>query len=194
MCDAFVFTFCIIATMGNDPHFFLPLLTGDNLCFSIQGQPDFMFSLIKDKFVQLNSQFVLPASDESTTISNVTTFLGNLGLLLRCPTTGVATIIKVTAQDHSIQVNNEYIVVEDKPITIMISCDANVTVTTSGEVLQRMRDETAWTYINSEFGFGMKLQFYKKHLDMVITKQDGLTSEADGLIGKLFCGWSHKKQ
>ena len=56
---------------GNDPHFFIPLPNGDNLCYSVQGQPDFMFSLIKDKYVQLNAQFVLPASDESNTIANV---------------------------------------------------------------------------------------------------------------------------
>ena len=37
---------------GNDPHFFMPLPNGDNLCYSVQGQPDFMFSLIKDKYVQ----------------------------------------------------------------------------------------------------------------------------------------------
>ena len=30
-----------------------------------------MFSLIKEKYVQLNAQFVLPASDESNTIANV---------------------------------------------------------------------------------------------------------------------------
>jgi len=178
---------CILffnGAVGNDPHFFLPLANGENLCFSIQGQPDFMFSLIKDKFVQLNAQFVLPDSDESTTISNVTTFLGNLGLLLRCPTTSVATIIKVTAQDHSIRVGNEYIVIDNRPVTIMISCDASVTVTTSGEVPHKMRQDTAWAYINSDVGFGMKLRFYRKHLDMMITKQNGLTTTADGLMGK----------
>jgi len=47
-------------TIGNDPHSFIPLSNGDNLCYSIQGQPDFMF---RDKFVQLNAQFVIPASD-----------------------------------------------------------------------------------------------------------------------------------
>ena len=62
-------------TTGNDPHFFMPLPNGDNLCYSVQGQADFMFSLIKDKYVQLNPQFVLPDSDESNIIANVSTFL-----------------------------------------------------------------------------------------------------------------------
>jgi len=34
-------------TNGNDPHFFVPLSNGDNLCYSVQGEPDFMFSWIK---------------------------------------------------------------------------------------------------------------------------------------------------
>ena len=55
--------------MGNDPHFLLPLPNGDQLCFSIQGQPNFAFSLISDKYIQLNGQFVLPALEESQTIS-----------------------------------------------------------------------------------------------------------------------------
>ena len=73
-----------VPTTGNDPHFFIPLPNGDNLCYSVQVKPDLMFSLIKDKYVQFNAQFVLPASDENNTIANVSTFLGNLGLLLRC--------------------------------------------------------------------------------------------------------------
>jgi len=144
-----------------------------------------MFSLIKDKYVQLNAQFVLPASDESNTIANVTTFLGNLGLLLRCPTTGNAITIKVSALDHSIQVGNTSIVVDNKPVTVTVSNGASVTIATDDEVQQTMRDETAWFHINSEIGFGMKIRFYKKHLNMMITKHNGLTSKADGLMGNL---------
>ena len=173
-------------SIENDPHFFLPLANGENLCFSIQGQPDFTFSLINDKFVQLNAQFVLPASDMSSTISNVTTFLGNLGLLLRCPTSVNGTIIKVTAQDHSILVGDEYIKVEDQPINVMILCDTSATTVADKKAQQNARGGTAWININSEFGFGMKIRFYKKHLDMMITKHNGSTSEADGLMGNSY--------
>ena len=102
-------------TTGNDPHFFIPLSNGDNLCYSVQGQPDFMFSLIKDKYVQLNAQFVLPAIDESNTIANVSTFLGNIGLLLRCPVSGESVAVKVSAQDHTIQIGGEIVTVNNVP-------------------------------------------------------------------------------
>jgi len=171
-------------TTGNDPHFFIPLTNGDNLCYSVQGQPDFMFSLIKDKYVQLNAQFVLPASDESNTIANVSTFLGNLGLLLRCTTSDKPTIMKVSAQDHSVHIKDDIIIVDEKPVTVMVTCDSSVNITVAAEVQEKLKDETAWLYLNTEFGFGMKIRFYKKHLDMMITRSDGLTSEVSGLMGK----------
>jgi len=169
---------------GGDPHFFIPLPNGDNLCYSVQGQPDFMFSLIRDKYVQLNAQFVLPASDESNTIANVSTFLGNLGLLLRSPSTGKSVIVKVSAQEHSIQIGDETVIVEDVPVQVILTSDLNVTTTTNDKVQETVKDETSWLYLNTEIGFGMKIRFYKKHLDMMITTSDGLTTRADGLMGK----------
>ena len=74
--------------MRNDPHFLLPLLNGDYMCFSIQGQPNFAFSLIRDEYIQLNGQFVTPAKEESHTIANVSTFLGDLSLVVKNPKTG----------------------------------------------------------------------------------------------------------
>ena len=170
-------------TIKDDPHFFIPLPDGENLCYSVQGQPDFMFSLIKDKYIQLNAQFVLPADDESHTIANVSTFLGDLGLSLTSPDTGSTTAILVSARDHSIKVENEHIVVGSKPVSVKIS-NTSVTATVYAEVEEKLKDESAWLYIDSDIGFGIKIRFYKKHLDMMITKSDGLTSEAGGLVGK----------
>ena len=107
--------------MGNDPHFFLPLANGDHMCFSIQGEPDFSFKLINDKYIQLNGQFVLPAEDESHTISNVTTFMGSLGLVVTSPDTGDKTVIKVSAIDHSVLVGSSLTIVKDKPVTVDVS-------------------------------------------------------------------------
>ena len=167
-------------TSGNDPHFFLPLLNGDYLCYSVQGQPDFMFSLIKDKYVQLNAQFVLPASGENNTIANVSTFLGNLGLLLRSPKTGQTFSAKVSAQDHSIKVGDEFVKIDRKPVTVTISTEYNVTV----NIGTTLDNGSAWLNIKTDVGFGMRIRFYKKHLDLMITANEGLTNKADGLMGK----------
>ena len=136
-----------------------------------------MFNLIKDRYVHLNAQFVLPAEDESHTIANVSTFLGNLGLVLRSPVTGNTTAIKVSAEDHTVQVGNSIIIVKDKPVNLIISSNFDV-------IQQIDEGDLPLLYINSEFGFGIKVRFYKKHLDMLLTKTSGLTKEAHGLIGK----------
>ena len=73
----------------------------------------------------------------------------------------------------------------------MYQINSDFTITTKivyDEVQEIIRDETAWLYINTEFGFGMKIRFYKKHLDMMITNSDELTSGADGLMGKCRMG------
>lgn len=177
------FVFLVIS-VGNDPHFFLPLANGDNLCFSIQGQPDFMFSLIKDRYIQLNAQFVLPAKDESHTIANVSTFLGNLGLLLRCPVTGDTTAIIVSAQDHTILVGGSVTTVKDRPVIVEVSNTFNVDITVdANQQAHRIKDSSAWLHINTELGFSIKVRFYKQHLDLFLTKISGLTEDAHGLIG-----------
>jgi len=59
----------------------------------------------------------------------------------------------------------------------------------NAEVPEIVTSKTASLYLNVEFGFGMKIRFYKKHLDMMITKTDGLTGEADGLMGRCKIGY-----
>ena len=167
--------------MGCDPHFFLPLENGDHICFSIQGQPDFAFNLISDKYINLNGQFVLPAEEESHTISNVSTFLGDLGLLITNQKTNSTTAIKVSAVDHSVLVGNSLTVVKDKPVTVDVFGKVTTTIDAKAQA-NRLKDESAWLYINTD-GFGIKVRFYKKHLDMLLTKTNGLTKNAYGLIG-----------
>ena len=169
------------ATIGCDPHFFLPLANGDHMCFSIQGQPDFAFNLISDKYINLNGQFVLPAKEESHTISNVSTFLGDLGLVITNQKTNTTTVIKVSAVDHSVLVGNSLTVVKDKPVTVDVFDKVTTTIDAKVQA-NRLKDESAWLYINTD-GFGIKVRFYKKHLDMLLTKTNGLTKHAYGLIG-----------
>ena len=138
------------------------------MCFSIQGQPNFAFSLIRDKYIQLNGQFVLPAEEESHTIVNISTFLGNFGLVMKNPETSNTTVIKVSALDHSVAVGSSLTIVKDKQVTVNVFDTVSITfdakLHTSG-----LKDTSTWLYINSK-GFGVKAIFYKKHLDMFLTK------------------------
>ena len=156
------------------------------MCFSIQGQPNFAFSLISDKYIQLNGQFVQPAEEESHTIANISTFLGDLGLVVKNPETGNTTVIKVSAQDHSVAVGNSLTIVKDKQVTVNVFDTVSITVDTKLHP-SGLKDTSTWLYINAG-GFGVKVMFYKKHLDMFLTNTTRLTKEAGGIIGNYkFC-------
>ena len=168
----------------NDPHFFVPLADGNNLCFSVQGQPDFMFSLIKDRCVQLNGQFVSPGEDESHSIVDGSTFLGTLGLVLRHPITNNTTTMRISAQDRTVMVYGTIVAVKDKPVTIQVTSTFTVDITIDAkQQTHTVKDGSAWVYINTELGFGIKVRFYKHHLDMFLTNTSGLTKDTHGLIG-----------
>ena len=170
----------------HDPHFYSPLANGDHLCFCIQGQPNFAFNLIDDPYIQLNVQFVLPAEDESNAIANVSTFLGDLGMIIQNQYSAAskAVVIHVSAQDHSIKVGNSLTIVKDEPVVVNIfNHTVTIAISTNKQTSNLTNDESAWLYINTE-GFGIKVRFYKKHLDMFFTKTTGLSKDVHGLIGK----------
>ena len=172
------------SSVANDPHFYLPLANGDHLCFSVQGEPNFAFNLINSKYIQLNAQFVLPAEDESNTIANVSTFLGDLGIVIRNDDTSKPVVIHVSAQDHSVKVNNSITVVKDKPVFVDVSnSTVTININSDSQTAKLMKDESAWLYLSTE-GFGIKVRFYKKHLDLFFTKTGELSKDTHGLIGK----------
>ena len=185
MCDGYGIINCVVSLVAQDPHFILPLTNGDQLCFNIQGEPDFPFSLISDKYIQLNGVFVLPAEGESDSISHGASFLGMLGMVFRSPDTGKVNIIKVFAHDHSIVVGDSTLtVVNNKQVNLDIT--DTVMISIHDITLSNTKDEFAWLSINTNLGFSFTVRFYKKHLDLFLTNTSGLSKQADGLIGKHF--------
>ena len=172
------------SAIANDPHFYLPLPNGDHICFSVQGEPNFAFNLIDSKYIQLNAQFVLPTEDESKTIANVSTFLGDLGMVIRNKETSKPVVIHVSAQDHSIKVDDSITVVKDKSVFVNVShSTVAINVNSDSQTAKLMKEGSSWLYINGE-GFGIKVRFYKKHLNLFLTETSGLSSDTHGLIGK----------
>lgn len=154
------------------------------MCFSMQEQPNFAYSLINDKYIRLNGLFVLPTEEESHTISNKSAMLiRDLGLVVRNPKTGNATIIKISAQDHSVAVGNSVTVIKDKPVTVQVLSNVRITIY-NNEQTNGLKDTTAWLYIETK-GFAIKVKFYENTLDVFFTKTSGLTKNASGIIGKL---------
>ena len=59
----------------------------------------------------------------------------------------------------------ESLIVKDKPVTVDVSNTVSINVDTNVQT-SRLNDESAWLYINTYAGFGMKMRFYKKHMDL----------------------------
>ena len=66
-----------ITTMGGDPHYSILLPTGQNLCYSVQGEHGFTFNLISNNKMQMNAMFVPDALREEVT------WIGALGIVLK---------------------------------------------------------------------------------------------------------------
>ena len=165
-----------------DPHFVCPLKNKERLCFSIQGIPEFIFNLFSDVSMQLNAKFSLPQDEESRSIQNSSTFIQQLGLIVKHPISKISTKVKISALDHSIFAADSLIIVDEYPVTVKI---INNTVTTTVETVSANpdHDETAWVSVMTDVGFSLKFKFVKKHLDYVITDSSGLSSKAHGIQG-----------
>ena len=159
-----------------------PLRNGENLCFSVQGIPEFIFNLFTDSNLHLNAKFSLPQADESRYIIDSSTFIQQLGLVVKHPIKGGINKLRASALGHTILIADSLITVDKYPITIKI---INNTVTTTVETVKAAteHDETAWVRIITDVGFGLKLKFVKRHLDYVITDSSGLTTTAHGIQG-----------
>ena len=167
---------------GGDPHFVCALKNGENFCFSIQGLPEFIFSLFSDRNLQLNAKFCEPSVEESRSLMNRSTFIQQLGLIIKHPISGAATKVNISALDHSILIADSHISVKEYPVIINI-IDNTVTTTVETVSVNPDHDETAWVRIITDVSFSLRLKFIKKHLDYIITDSSGLTSKAHGLQG-----------
>ena len=158
------------------------LKNGDIFCFSVSGEPEFVFNLFSDVNLQLNAKFSKPSVEESRSLINRSTFIQQLGLSIKHPISDVVTKVKISALDHSIQISDRFITVKEYPITINIINNA-VTTKVETVITNPDHDETAWVRIITDIGFSLKFKFVKKHVDYTVTDSSGLTVEAHGIQG-----------
>ena len=181
---------CITGTLpaapltGADPHFTCPLRNGEMLCFNVQGEPNFSFNLISSKYINLNALFVTPAEEESKSIDADATFVGDLGLVVKSKNLKEMVKIKISASDHSINVLGSHTILMDNSVTVKINEEGKAIVKSTTPTSTVSKEKNAWLYIDTEYGFGMKIRFLKKHLDMFITDNSGFTNNTHGLLGK----------
>ena len=170
---------------GADPHFLCPLKNGKNLCFSVQGIPNFVFNLFSDSYLQLNAKFSWPEFEESRSLMNSSTFIQQLGFTVKHPITNIHTNVKISALDHSISVAGSWITIKNHPIVIKI-INSTVTTTVEATPISTNPSETVWVKIITDANFSLKLRFVKYHLDFVVIDSSGLSTQAHGIQGSSY--------
>ena len=92
------------------------------MCFSVQGESNFAFYLISDEYIKfkLNAQFVLPAKNGSSTITNVSTFLGDLGMVIHNRDTHKDVVIHIFAQHYVLVGNTLTVVIKDNSVFVNV--------------------------------------------------------------------------
>ena len=108
-----------------DPHFIVPLLNGQDMCYSLQGEPYFAFNLISDPIISINSYFIPP--EEGKNLSEFATFLGDIGILVQpeecrdsCDPDDI-TKIAISAADSSIIIKGSKTELKDRNVQVLVA-------------------------------------------------------------------------
>ena len=171
---------------GMDPHFAVPLLNGQDMCYSLQGEPYFVFNLISDPIISINSYFIPP--EKGNTLNEFATFLGAIGILVQpedcmgnCDQDNI-TKIAVSASDRSVLLDESRTKLRNRHIQVFVE---NSTATIKlGNVLKK-GDHPSLTVTIKQPLLVFQIQFVNEHLDLIVKDFSGISSNAHGIIGTL---------
>jgi len=110
---------------NKDPHFAVPLSTGQQLCYSMQELAGFIFNLISHSIVNLNAYFITPQEESNLIMVQHDHCMGE------CQPKHV-TKITISASDRSVFLDGSRTVISDRPIHVTV--DNSTTTIQLGEV------------------------------------------------------------
>ena len=176
---------CMTPGAGMDPHFAVPLLNGQDLCYSLQGEPYFAFNLISDPTISINSYFIPPENGKA--FSEFATFLGDIGILVQpeeckghCNPEDITKIV-ISASDRSVLLGGSRTKLKNRHVKVFVE---NGTATIKlGNVL-RKEDHPSLTVTVTQPPLSFIVQFVNEHLDLIVRDFSGISSSAHGIMGK----------
>ena len=166
-----------MAMVAGDPHFMVPLLSNDTLCYSIQGYPGLIFNLIYNNDFIINALFVDSIGDEKEA-----TWIGKLAIIPRHANKSDAVIFD--------SVNQEIILVDQgnfrAVIIDTISYDENgkMSVKFTPGIVKQPGNPTIHVKYDKPFA-NFDVKFYYNHLDVNWDLKYDSVPKIHGLIGML---------
>ena len=173
--------------VGMDPHFAVPLLNGQDMCYSLQGEPYFVFNLISDPIISINAYFIPP--ERRNTLNEFATFLGAIGILVQpedcmgnCDQDDI-TKIAVSASDGSVLLDDSKTKLRNRHVQVFVE---NSTATIKlGNVLKK-GDHPILTVTIKQPPLVFQVQFVNEHLDFIVKDFNGINNSTHGIIGTLY--------
>ena len=172
----FTFTFSIITfilvTYG-DPHFMVPLLNGESLCYSIQGVPGVPFNLLSNRHLIINAFFINSVNDP---LQN--TWVGTLAVMPQHNSSSQVIILDSVSQ--SIKIKGEGTFKPDFLKYISITKTGNIVIKTT--IAKREGHPTVEVHFTHPMAV-FYVTFHQDHLDIDWKMQSDEIDNSHGLLG-----------
>ena len=167
-------------TTGGDPHFSIKLMSGKNLCFSVQGEHGFVFNLMSNPLLQMNALFVPDA------VRSEVTWLGSLGIMIKNNLFKNSNITKMRfVADEKMVYVGDVIKLNARSVEKLTFSKGKLTISEVKKGREVSRPEI--TVNLEDLGLNFIVRYTKNHLDMIWNNIIEQPKESHGIIGNLKC-------
>jgi len=169
---------CILGTgASGDPHFMVPLLSEEILCYSVQGYPGLAFNLIYNEHFIINAYFVDSIKDKSQA-----TWIGKLAIIPRNNANSNAIIFDSVNQEVVMLNYGKFRASSIKQIIYNKTERTSVVFTSNTASMTMETPSVSVIYTEPYAAFDVK--FYNNHLDVEWNIKYQSTQATNGLMGK----------
>jgi len=166
-----------IAMASGDPHFTVPLLSGNTLCYGVQGYPGLTFNLVSNYHFVINALFIDDASQNNTDA----TWIGKLAVIPRDVNQGPVIIFDSFTEMVIVKGQSDF--KASVICQISISGSSSVAVKFTKGLSQHLSDPTVHVVYRHPMA-GFSVTFHSNHLDVDWHIHDDYITQSHGLMGK----------
>ena len=148
------------ATLGGDPHYSVLLPSNQLLCFTIQGEPGFIFNLIHNQWLTINAQYIQDKIREEVT------WISRIGVIVTNSSESNYTTLRFESVEKLIYINGK-IKLEARNIDKIILTRQAFNVTVASRA-QRVSSNYFSVQVQlPDIDLRFSVDFMKDHLDIL---------------------------
>ena len=164
--------------VSGDPHFTIPLMTNETLCYSIQGYAGLAFNLISNHHLTVNALFIDSVNDTAEV-----TWIGKLAVIPHNMNKSQAIIFDSIKQEVYLPNQGSFKALVIKQIKIQESGHINIRFT-KGLITKQGPMANLIKVSHEQLKAKFDVTFHSDHLDVDWKIQDRLIPHSHGLMGK----------